>query len=376
VKAFRQIDDKGTAGRRALALMVGTALALAPVYMSAASAADKATKPAATSKAAYKAPIAADGHPDITGVWSNATMTSETRPKDATGLVYTPEQVKKLEDFAQFEIKAGNANTPVDAPVNVSNGLELRPSFAAAGGASGGYNRGWLDPGNQIMRVRGEPRTSYLLTPDGQVPPVKAGAPKVAQREYGGEGGAAGNSDNPENRTLSDRCLMFGRNGGPPLQPNGFYNNNYKIVQSKDAVAIDVEAGHDVRLIDLKRKTHIDPKFRPYFGDSIGHWEGNTLVVETTNIPEFQAYHGSWKNLKVTERFTRIAKDGLLYNYTIDDATMWDKPFSGEYQFYPLKGDVYEYACHEGNYAMEGILAGARQQEQDAAVAKGKVSSN
>jgi hypothetical protein len=364
---------KSVTGNRALALMVGTALALAPIYLSAASAADKAAAPA--SKAAYKAPVAADGHPDITGVWSSATLTTETRPKEATALVWTPAQVKKMEDFAQYEIKVGNANTDPNAPVNVSNGLELRPSFAAAGGASGGYNRGWLDPGNQIMRVRGEPRSSFLLTPDGQFPPLKAGAPKPVEREYGGEGGNAGNSDNPENRTLGDRCLVFGRGAGPPMLPNGFYNNNYKIVQTKDEVAIDVEMVHDVRHVYLNRKTHIAPQFRPWFGDSIGHWEGDTLVVETTNIPEGQAYRGAWKTLKVTERFTRVAKDGLLYNYTIEDPTMWDKPFSGEYQMYPLQGSIYEYACHEGNYAMEGILAGARQQEQDAAAAKAKVSA-
>jgi hypothetical protein len=292
-----------------------------------------------------------------------------------SGFVYAPAEIKKMEEFAQFEIKAGNANTPVDAPINVNNGLELRPSFAAAGGASGGYNRGWLDPGSQIMRVRGAARTSFLLTADGQVPAYKAGAEKPPEREYGGEGGGAGNSDNPENRTLGDRCLVFGRGARPPMQPNGFYNNNYKIVQTKDEVAIDVEMVHDVRHIYLNRTKHIDAKFRPWFGDSIGHWEGDNLVVETTNIPEGQAYRGAWKNLKVIERFTRVAKDGLLYNYTIDDSTMWDKQFSGEYQMYPLQGSIYEYACHEGNYAMEGILAGARQQEHDAAVAKAKVSA-
>ena len=367
---------KRATAHRALILLAGTALALSPLYLSAVSAADKTAKPAAAaSKAAYKAPLAADGHPDITGVWSNATLTTETRPKEAKALVYTPAEVLKLEDFAQYEIKFGNQNTPIDAPIDVPNGLQLRESFNRAAGPSGAYNRGWLDPGSAVMRVRGEPRSSFLLTPDGQVPPLKAGVPKPPVRDYGGEGGTAGNSDNPENRTLGDRCLVFANNAGPPLQPNGFYNNNYKIVQSKNSVAIDVEAGHDVRLVDLKRKTHIPSQFRPYFGDSIGHWEGDTLVVQTTNIPQGQSYHGSWKNLTVTERFTRVSKNGLLYQYTIDDPTMWDKPFNGEYQFYPLNGDVYEYACHEGNYAMEGILAGARQIERDAAAAGKTVSA-
>jgi hypothetical protein len=369
--------SKGFTARRALGLLVGTALALA-IPAGATQAADKTAKaspaPPAT-KAAYKVPRNGDGQPDLGGVWSSASLTTETRPATATALVYTPGEVKKLEDFAQFEIKAGNANTDPNAGVDVPNGLELRPSFAAAGGPAGGYNRGWLDPGNLIMRVNGQPRSSILTTPNGQVPPVKGGAPKVADREYGGEGGGAGNSDNPENRTLGDRCLVFGRGAGPPMLPNGFYNNNYEIVQSKDEIAIMVEMIHDVRHVVLNRKEHLPANLRPWFGDSLGHWEGDTLVVETTNLPEGQAYHGSWKNLKVTERFTRVAKDRLSYQYTVDDPTMWDKPWGGEYEFSPLSGQIYEYACHEGNYAMEGILAGARQIEHDAAAKKAEAGA-
>jgi hypothetical protein len=189
----------------------------------------------------------------------------------------------------------------------------------------------------------------------------------VVDNNYGGEGGPGGNSDNPENRTLSDRCLLFGRDAGPPMLPNGFYNNNYRFVQGKDEIAILVEMVHDVRHVRMNSKEHLPADIRPWSGDSIGHWDGETLVVETTNIPKAQAYAGSWKELKVTERFTRVANDRLLYQYTIDDPTVWAKPFSGEYEFAPLNGQVYEYACHEGNYALEGILAGQRQIERDAA---------
>jgi hypothetical protein len=356
--------------------MFGTALLLT-VPVSASQAADKtakATTAGSAAKTPYKAPRNSNGQPNLEGIWSSATLTTETRPASAPA-VYTPTEVKKLEDFAQFEIKAGNAKTDQNAGVDVPNGLELRPSFAAAGGPSGGYNRGWLDPGNLIMRVHGEPRSSILTTSNGQVPPVKSGAKKAAERDYGGEGGGAGNSDNPENRTLGDRCLVFGRGAGPPMLPNGFYNNDYQIVQSKNEIAILVEMIHDVRHVAMDRKDHISPNQRPWFGDSLGHWEGDSLVVETTNIPEGQAYHGSWKDLKVTERFTRVAKDRLLYQYTIDDPTMWDKPFGGEYEMAPLAGQMYEYACHEGNYAMEGILAGARQIEHDAAAKKVEAST-
>jgi hypothetical protein len=348
--------------KRIVMLCLGSALCAAPLAITIAQAADK---PAA--KSAYKAPRNAFGQPDLGDSWSSATLTTESRPASAKALVYTPDEVKKLEDYAQMEIKAGNANTAADAPINVNNGLELRPGFAAAGGTVGGYNRGWLDPGNLVMRVGGEPRSSFLLTPDGRVPRPKPGVNRVNDNNYAGEGGPGGNSDNPENRTLSDRCLLFGRNAGPPMLPNGFYNNNYRFVQSKDEIAILVEMVHDVRHVSLTRKEHIAPSLRPWFGDSIGHWEGDTLVVETTNIPRTQAYNGSWRDLKVTEHFTRVAPDRLRYKYTIDDPTMWDNPFSGEYEFSPLDGHVYEYACHEGNYALEGILAGQRQIDRDAA---------
>jgi hypothetical protein len=244
----------------------------------------------------------------------------------------------------------------------------LRPEFAAAGGNVGGYNRGWLDPGSAVMRVHGEPRTSFLTTPNGR-PPARKQAAAAPQGGRGGGGGAGGlgSFDNPESRSLGERCIIsFGRNGGPPMLPNGFYNNNYHFVQGKDEVVIEVEMVHDVRHIALNRKEHLPSNVRPWFGDSIGHYEGDTLVVETTNIPRAQQYNGSWENLKVTERFTRVAPDRLLYQYTIDDPTMWDKPWGGEYEFAPLNGRVLEYACHEGNYALEGMLAGARQAEADA----------
>ena len=150
------------------------------------------------------------------------------------------------------------------------------------------------------------------------------------------------------------------------MLPNGFYNNNYHFVQTKDEVVIEIEMVHDLRHVRLNTKEHLPSNVRPWFGDSIGHYEGNTLVVETTNIPQAQQYNGSWKDLKVTERFTRVANDRLLYQYTIEDPTQWDQAWGGEYEFTPLGGIVYEYACHEGNYALEGMLAGARQAETDA----------
>jgi hypothetical protein len=315
----------------------------------------------------YHAPRTAFGQPDLSGYWSNSTLTPMTRkPELGDRLVYTPAEVKKLEDFVVHEIEEGNKPTPADAPVNASNGLELRPEFAAAGGDVGGYNRGWLDPGNQVMRVGGEPRTSLITTRNGQVPPRKDG--QASQERYGG----LGSFDNPENRALGERCIIgFGRNAGPPMFPNGFYNNNYRIVQTPAAVAIEVEMVHDTRVIPLNARHRTDG-VRPWFGDSIGWWDGDTLVVETTNIPERQAFMGAWRTLKVTERFTRTAKDRLRYSFKVEDPQVWDQPWGGEYEFSPLNGIIYEYACHEGNYALPGILAGARAQEKERAEAGAK----
>jgi hypothetical protein len=212
------------------------------------------------------------------------------------------------------------------------------------------------------MEVNGEFRTSILTTENGQFPPRKAGAPSsgMAYRDA---------YDSYEVRGLGDRCIMgFGRNAGPPMLSNGYYNNSYQIVQSPDAVAILVEMIHDVRIVKLNAKHRTDG-IRPWMGDSIGWYEGDTLVVETTNIPEAQALAGSWKNMKVTERFTRVSKTRLNYQFTVEDPDVWDKPWGGEYNFHPLNGQVYEYACHEGNYALPGILGGARLAEKQAAEA-------
>src|SRR5687767_7542583 len=189
---------------------------------------------------------------------------------------------------------------------------------------------------------------------------------------FEGQGSVAaarfGSYDSYEARSLGERCYLgFGRSAGPPMFPNGWYNNNYLIQQSPDAVAIVVEMVHDTRVIRLNAKHRADD-VRPWFGDSIGWWEGDTLVVETTHIPEAMAYHGAWKDLKVTERFTRVGKDRLRYGFTVEAPSVWEKPWGGEYEFSALKGRVFEYACHEGNYALPGILGGAREEEKRAAL--------
>ncbi len=365
--------------RYAMILVLGTALSAGAI----AAFAQTPAKPAVQSAAKYDptkpyppytAPRLKIGQPDLQGFWHNTTLTKMTRPAGVTSLVYTEEQVAKLEQEMVQEIEEGNAPTAKDAPAEYVIPKNIKPEYLAGGGATGGYNRFWIDPGNHVMRVNGEPRSSIITTPNGGVPPRKAGATPAPAPEppdfvklLGPSPTPRGASfDNPESRA-TERCIIsFGRNAGPPMFANGFYNNSYQIVQSPNHVMIATEMVHDARIVRLNSKHRTDD-VRPYFGDSIGWWDGDTLVVETTNIPQSQQFMGSWKDLKVTERFKRVADDRLYYGFTVEDPTLWDAPWGGEYEFSALNGAMYEYACHEGNYAMHGILAGARVQEARAA---------
>jgi hypothetical protein len=374
--------------RRAALLAIGTALAaimaVAPANAQQALGVKAEAAPKAAPKydptkpyPAYTAPRTAWGAPDIMGVWSNASLTQPQRSaalKDKKA--YTEEEVAKLEGDVQTEIDEGNAPTDPNAPADyVAPTTVKRAEFQAAGGAVGGYNRGWLDPGNHVMRVNGEPRTSLYTTPTGTAPARKAGAvtpaadvPAFVKLLGDSPTPKGGAFENPETRGAGERCIVsFGRNGGPPMFANGFYNNNYEFVQTPDHVVINVEMNHDPRIIRLNSKHRTDD-VRPYFGDSIGWWEGDTLVVETTHIPQSQQFMGAWKDLKVTEKFKRVAEDRLYYSFTVEDPTLWDAPWGGEYEFHPLETQrLFEYACHEGNYALPGILSGARVEEAKAA---------
>ncbi len=311
------------------------------------------------------------GVPDISGHWTNVSLTPITRnPRFGTRAVYTPEEVKELEGLLQQEVETANKPVDPDAPVTATSRVRVLPQTSVSGVGTnnvGGYDRFYMDPGSSVTYVRGQPRNSLIATPDGQIPPRKDGTPSPPA------GDRADNSDtpvdNPEQRSQGERCILgFGRGSGPPMLPNGMYNNGYHIIQSPDTVMILVEMVHDARLVRLN-STHIPTNIRPYTGDSIGWYEGNTLVVETTNIPPLQQFYGSWRNLKVTERFTPAANNKLLYQFTVEDPDTWSKPWGGEYEFNPLKGQLYEYACHEGNYSLPGMLAGSRRAEREAAQA-------
>lgn len=343
--------------RKFSALLTGAAAAaFTLVYAFAATA--TATAPAA---GAYKAPLNAYGQPDLEGTWTNASLTVLERPKEyGTHYNLSEDEVKKVEGVeAKF---AADSNAPTDPKVKTTDlPHECGRGFSGAGC---GYNYAWIDPGSTVMRVDGKGVSSFIsTTADGRLPPYKAGVqapPPYYYPHYG---------ENPENQTLAERCLTsFGYSAGPVMLPL-LYNNNYEFVQSKDTVAIVVEMVHDVRMIHLNAQ-HRSDGFRPWMGDSIGHYEGGTLVVETTNFPEATAFHGAWKNLTVTERFTRVGPHRVLYQFTVDDPTVWDTKWGGQYEFTSSKGRIFEYACHEGNYALEGILSGARADEAKVAAQK------
>jgi hypothetical protein len=367
--------------RRLAVLALGTALSTVGLGLAvqAAPAAKAPSSPKAravdpTIKPAGYAPRNAFGQPDLSGYWSNATMTPLMRnPRLTPGAALDPAQAKSVEkifaDALAEDDKPTDPNETTEAlskKASESALLKIRPEFKAAGGDVGGYNVAWIDPGSHIMEVNGEYRTSILTTPDGQIPKGKDGKPINPYAGYGRD-----SYESYETRSLGERCIMgFGRNAGPPMLANGFYNNDYYIIQTADTVAIQIELIHDTRIVRLGG-AHRTDGVRPWMGDSIGHWDGDTLVVETTNIPKGEAWMGSWKNLKVTEWFTRVSPTRINYRFQVEDPDTWDKPWGGEYDFSPMKGVIYEYACHEGNYALPSILAGARRQEQaEAAAAK------
>jgi hypothetical protein len=180
----------------------------------------------------------------------------------------------------------------------------------------------------------------------------------------------AGAFDGPEVRPLAERCLLgFLSTSGPPTLPNYFYNNLKQIVQTRDTIMILNEMVHDVRFIRMNA-SHPPQHIRKWLGDSIGRWEGDTLVVETTNFTDKTQFNGSSKDLKVTERFTRVDDKTLLYRFTVEDPTTWDRPWTGEYPWVASNEPLYEYACHEGNYSLESILKGARLDETERATKK------
>jgi hypothetical protein len=312
-------------------------------------------------KAAYKAPRTAYGQPDLQGTWTNATITPLVRDKRyGTRSILTKAEADELERANAAQIARADAPTPPDATV-----AELKNADCGPDGISGfncGYNQGWKDPGTTVIDINGEKRSSIILSPaNGQFPArsTVAGVPPARTR-------ARNRTDNPETFALGERCLLsFGSSAGPPMLPL-MYNNTYQIVQTRDEVAIEVEMVHDVRHVRLGA-SHGPASVKQWMGDSIGRWEGETLVVETVNMRPEEGLRGGSANQKVTERFTRVGPGKIAYRFTIEDP-VYSEPIVGEVAMNATTGKVYEYACHEGNYALTGMLAGARAEEKSIGV--------
>ena len=311
-------------------------------------------------------PRTSDGHPDLQGNWSNATITPLGRPR-GQGPVLTPDQVAEIEGRREEFIEVLSATSDPNREAPAVGGVRTGDfAFDAASGGTGGYNYVYIDGGDRVAIYNGESRSSLVTNPaDGRIPSL---TPEARQRrsersEFNRQFGAY---DNPENRPLSDRCLMsFGSNAGPPMLPNYFYNNNYTIVQTADHIMIMTEMVHDVRIIRMGERVPLPEQVRPWMGDSWGHWEDDTLVIETTNLHPLQRFNGnSSDNLKVIERLTRVDQSTINYEFTIIDPETYTAEWGGEVPMKALEGRIYEYACHEGNYALGAILSGARYQER------------
>jgi hypothetical protein len=309
-------------------------------------------------------PRTPDGRPDLQGTWSNATLTPLERPGANTPLVMSKEQVDQREQAFADRVERLAQDSDPDRPAPPQGG----DGSTGAAGNVGGYNNFWIDPGDRIAVVNGEYRASLIVDPpDGKVPPTTPEARQRSQARLAQMKGR-GQYDHPEMRPLAERCLMsFGSNAGPPMLPNYFYNNNYQIVQTRDHVMILVEMVHDVRVIRIAgdgTPDRLPAHMRPWMGDSIGRWDGDTLVVETTNFHPLQSFRGASENLKVSERFTRTGPETILYEFTIEDPTTFARPWSGEVPFNRTDELIYEYACHEGNYALSNVLSGERNREK------------
>ena len=360
-----------------------TLSAFVALCLASASLAAQAPRAAQGSKPAMTR--AADGHPDLSGTYDVATMTPLERPAGVDRLVLTKEEADAAETYeAQRQIKNDapldpNRGAPPVGGENTTPKSYLEFLEKLGGGVVGGYNHFWLAEGNKLIAVDGQKRSSIVIDPEnGKIPKMKPDAMtrnaalravsvNPAANEGTASAGPAGAFDGPELRPLAERCLLgFNSTAGPPALPNYFYNNLKEIVQTPTQVVIVNEMVHDARVVRIGGE-HLPKSVRKWMGDSVGHWEGDSLVVDTTNFTSKTQFQGASENLHVVERFTRVDPKTILYRFTIEDPTTWDRPWTGEYPWNATSEKLYEYACHEGNYALENMLRGARAKEAEEA---------
>ncbi len=334
--------------RRFVAFTGAVAAMIAVVWPAPVSMAGQASSAAAKARTP---PTTLDSRRDLQGIWTNATLTPLERPRELAGKeFFTEKEAAEYEKQVRERTNADRRDSDSEADLAV------------------GYNDVWWDRGTRVVSTR---RTSVIVDPpDGKIPPLTSEAQKKAAARA--EARRLHPADGPADLSLDDRCIVR-RNSGPPMLPAG-YNNNYQILQTPEHVVILIEMIHDARIISLDARPHLATKIHQWLGDSRGRWEGNTLVVETRNFTDKTNFRGSGENLRVTERFTRVDKGTLLYQFTVDDPQSFTRPWSGEIPMKKVEGPIFEYACHEGNYSMANILSAARNEERGAEEAKRKES--
>ena len=323
----------------ALAAAIGTVF-LAPAPAAAQTQATaKLAKDVAVNKK-WTPPRTPDGQPDLQGVYTNASAIPMERPKDLGAKeFFTKEEAEAYAAKAKARQEVVAPGTYGDVHYNMSQ-------F--------GLDRGQGEFPATLS-------TSLIVGPDGQVPPLlPAAKARMAARAAANKGHEF---DGPENRSLAERCILW-PNEGPPMLPES-YNSNVQIVQGPGYVAVMQEMIHDVRIIPTDGRPHLPPEVRQLMGDSRGRWEGNTLVVDTTNFTDRTAFRGSSENLHVVERFTRTDADTVTYQFTVSDPSTWEKSWSGEVLMTKIDSPIFEYACTEGNYGMRNNLSGARAAEKN-----------
>lgn len=293
----------------------------------------------------YAAPRTANGQPDLQGIWNNSTVTPLERPPELAGkAIFTPAEALAYE-------KDRVEQSDVDK--RRKEGGQTDVALA--------YNEAWWDRGTHVVKTL---RTSLITDPkDGKLPAL---TPDGKQRADAlAEQRRLHPADGPESRGLTERCILWPE-AGPPMMP-GPYNNNYQIFQSKDTVTILVEMIHDARVIPLDNRPHLPSNVRQWMGDSRGHWDGDTLVVETANFSDKTRFRGTTRDMKLTERFTRTDANTIAYEFTVVDPETYTAPWTAQMTMAKSDSPIYEYACHEGNYGMVGILSGARSDEKKVA---------
>jgi hypothetical protein len=325
----------------ALALSIARSIALS-VGMAALGALP------ASAQARYEPPRTPDGRPDLQGMWTNSSITLLERANASLPLVLDAEQVKRMQETRAQQGAADAAPTAT----------QVAPP---AGRDPGGYNAFWLDRGMKVGVVQGTARSSWITEPvSGKLPISAEGKTRIAAIL------AKRGEDGPEGMNPADRCLIGSRGSGGPPMLNNLYNNTYQIVQTATHVMIDVEMMHDARIIRLEQ-SHKPAALTQWLGDSVGRWDGDTLVVTTRS---WNRWHGNYEPVflsetaTVIERFTRTGLDEITYRFEIEDPGFYTQPWKGEMVFTPANGPVYEFACHEGNYALQHILQGARVREK------------